>query len=210
MRGVLDASHFCTGNQKNNLRGLKCLKQKLWPFYLMHAQLGSMSAGGIRSIMVTVRGEIGPDHTTVPSTPRPLKGTHSYLLTGIHTNESLAALPVESTSLRMQLVPFSMVRMPWVHRHFAWHTWGSCMQSAAQPHMRSNWLTDSACAVMCGAYDSRRQPDYKHCRMDIMQRARTYFSLRTWLASRAGPGTTSAGAARRAAASAIRRAPPER
>ena len=42
----------------------------------------SMSAGGLS--MVTVRGAFGPDHTiywhTVPSTPRPLTGTYSYLL----------------------------------------------------------------------------------------------------------------------------------
>ena len=208
MRGVLDASHFCTGNQKNNLRGLKCLKQKLRPFYLMHAQLGSMSAGGIRSIMVTVRGEIGPDHTTVPSTPRPLKGTHSYLLTGIHTNESLAALQVESTSLYMQLVPFSMVRMPWVHRHFAWHTWGSCMQSAAQPHMRSNWLTDSACAVMCGAYDSPSAPARLQALPHGYHAARSHLLFPAHMAClQSGPWHHQC---RRAAASAIRRAPPER
>jgi hypothetical protein len=33
--------------------------------------------------MVTVWGGFGPDHT-VPSTPRPLTGTYSYLLTYLH------------------------------------------------------------------------------------------------------------------------------
>ena len=34
--------------------------------------------------MVTVWGGFGPDHT-VPSTPRPLTGTYSYLLTYLLT-----------------------------------------------------------------------------------------------------------------------------
>ena len=42
-----------------------------------------LPALGISSLVVTVWGGFGPDHTAVPSTPRPLTGTYSYLLTYI-------------------------------------------------------------------------------------------------------------------------------